>query len=298
MIDFRKPTLEDKQWIKQKTAEMGCPSCEYTFGNIFSFTAKMDIEVAEIFGCFVTRCVYDGQLMYCYPMGNGDRKRAIEALVEDGLSMKSKFIFFGLIREFAEELESFFPGKFHIYFDRDGSDYLYNSDDLINLKGKKYQSKRNHISFFEKNYNWSYEKITRENIHECIKMNEKWIETSLAEYKEDLEYEFEIIKRAFDNYEQLDFVGGLIRIDGEVVAFTMGEEMNDNTFCVHFEKAFSSYRGAYPMINREFCKRELSGYKYIDREDDVGAENLRKAKLSYQPVIIREEYEAELKDVN
>ena len=77
MIDFRKPTLEDKEWIKQKTAEMGCPSCEYTFGNIFSYTAKMDIEVAEIFDCFVTRCIFDGQLMYCYPMGNGDKKKAL-----------------------------------------------------------------------------------------------------------------------------------------------------------------------------------------------------------------------------
>ena len=298
MINFRKPTLEDKQWIKQKTAEMGCPSCEYTFGNIFSYTAKMDIMVAEIFDCLVTRCIFNGQVMYCYPMGNGDRKKAVETLIEDGLSLGEDFLFFGLTKDFAQELESNFPGKFLIEFDRDGSDYLYSSEDLITLKGKKFQPKRNHVSFFEKNYNWSYEKINRDNIDECISMNEKWIETSLSEYREDLEYEFEIIKRAFKHYEVLDFVGGLLRVDGEVIAFTMGERMNEDTFCVHFEKAFSSYRGAYPMINREFCKRELSGYRYIDREDDVGAENLRKAKLSYYPVIIREEYEAKLKDVN
>ncbi|MBE6773485.1 MAG: DUF2156 domain-containing protein [Ruminococcaceae bacterium] len=298
MIDFRTPVIGDRDWIRKRTAEMGCPSCEYTFGNIFSYTAKMDIKVAEIYGCLVTRCIFGDSVLYCYPMGNGDRKKAVEELVQDGLGSGKDFVFFGLTRDFAEELESFYPGRFNIEFDRDGSDYLYYSEDLINLSGKKYQPKRNHISYFEKNYNWEYEVITNDNIPECIDMNSRWIETALAEFREDLEYEFEIIKLAFANYDALGLKGGLIRVDGEVIAFTVGEEMNENTFCVHFEKAFSSYRGAYPIINREFCKRELSSYKYIDREDDVGAENLRKAKLSYHPAIIREEYEAKLKNVD
>lgn len=298
MIDFRTPVIGDREWIRKRTAEMGCPSCEYTFGNIFSYTAKMDIKVAEIYGCLVTRCIFGDRVLYCYPMGNGDRKKAVEELVKDGLGCGKDFVFFGLTRDFAEELESFYPGRFNIEFDRDGSDYLYYSEDLINLSGKKYQPKRNHISYFEKNYNWEYEVITNDNIPECIDMNSRWIETALAEFREDLEYEFEIIKLAFANYDALGLKGGLIRVDGEVIAFTVGEEMNENTFCVHFEKAFSSYRGAYPIINREFCKRELSSYKYIDREDDVGAENLRKAKLSYHPAIIREEYEAKLKNVD
>ena len=279
MIDFRTPVIGDRDWIRKRTAEMGCPSCEYTFGNIFSYTAKMDIKVAEIYGCLVTRCIFGDSVLYCYPMGNGDRKKAVEELVQDGLGCGKDFVFFGLTRDFAEELESFYPGRFNIEFDRDGSDYLYYSEDLINLSGKKYQPKRNHISYFEKNYNWEYEVITNDNIPECIDMNSRWIETALAEFREDLEYEFEIIKLAFANYDALGLKGGLIRVDGEVIAFTVGEEMNENTFCVHFEKAFSSYRGAYPIINREFCKRELSSYKYIDREDDVGAENLRKAKF-------------------
>ena len=298
MIEFRAPTVNDREWINTKTAEMGCPSCEYTFGNIFSYTAKMDIKVAEIFGCLVTRCIFGDSVMYCYPMGNGDRKKAVDALVTDGIGTGKDFVFFGLTRDFAQELETNFPGKFDIAFDRDGSDYIYRSEDLISLSGKKYQPKRNHISFFEKNYNWEYEALTRENIPECIAMNKRWIEDSLPEYREDLEYEFEIIKRAFENYDALHLKGGLIRVDGKVIAFTVGEEMNDTTFCVHFEKAFSAYRGAYPIINREFCKRELFSYKYIDREDDVGAENLRKAKLSYHPAFIREEYEARLKNVD
>ena len=294
MIDFRTPTLEDKDWIIAKIEQTGSPSCEYTFGNIFAYTAKMEIKVAEIFSCLVTRCIYDGQLMYCYPMGNGDKKAAVEAIIEDAADLGKDFRFFGITKEFADELEENFPDVFRIVFDRDGSDYIYSREDLVILKGKRYQPKRNHISYFTKNFNWSYERISRENIADCLRMNERWVDESLDERKEDLLEELEIIRKVFDNYEALDFVGGLIRIDGEVVAFTMGERMNDDTFCVHFEKAFSSYRGAYPMINREFCSRELASYRFVDREDDLGVDNLRKAKLSYYPVLIKEEYEAEL----
>ncbi len=295
MINFYTPTVGDKVWIDEKLRQGGAPSCEYTFGNIFSYTAKIEIGVADFEHCLVTRCVVGDTVLYAYPIGDGNRKKAIEAIVSQAKGNKENFLFFGITREFALELEEFFPGSFNIEADRDGYDYIYLTEDLINLKGKKYQPKRNHISFFKRSYNWSYEKITRENIPECIKMNEKWIEKSGSEYIDELKDELKIIRKVFDNYEQLGFVGGLIRIDGEVIAYAMGERMNEDTFCVHFEKAFSEFRGSYAMINRELCFNELSEYKYVDREDDVGAENLRKAKLSYYPEILKEEYEATLK---
>ena len=298
MIDFHTPTLDDKDWIKARIDETVCPSCEYTFGNIFAYTAIMDIVVADYCGCLLTRCIYDGEVMYCYPVGNGDKKAGIEAIIEDAQGLGRSFIIFGITREFADELEKNFPDKFTITFDRGGSDYIYSCQELIALAGKRYQPKRNHISYFKKNFNWTYEKISRDNIPDCIEMNRKWIEMSLVERQEELYEEFEIINRVFENYEALDFVGGLIRVDGEVVAYTMGERMNGDTFCVHFEKAYSSYRGAYPMINREFCANELSTYKLVDREDDLDVDNLRKAKLSYYPVLIKEEFEAELKNAD
>ncbi len=294
MIEFNKPSIADKEWINRKIEETGSPSCEYTFGNIFAYTAKMEISVAECYSCLVTRCIYNGVLMYCYPVGNGDKKAAVEAIIDDAAAQGKDFILFGMTREFADELEANFPERFKIVFDRDGSDYIYRREDLVTLRGKRYQPKRNHISFFTKNYDWTYERISRDNIADCLEMNKKWIDEALDERKSELSEELEIIKKVFDNYEELDFVGGLIRADGEVIAYTMGERMNEDTFCVHFEKAFSSYRGAYPMINREFCERELSAYRYVDREDDLGADNLRKAKLSYYPVIIKEEFEAKL----
>lgn len=199
------------------------------------------------------------------------------------------------VEEDKELLEKLYPGKFEIKLNRDAFDYVYSSEKLINLSGKKLQPKRNHISYFKKNFNWSYEKITKETIHECLSMSEKWLSENLHKSAEDLEKELKIIRCAFENYDMLGYVGGLIRVDGEVIAYTMGEQLTENTFCVHIEKAFSSIRGAYPMINQQFVQNELSGYKFINREDDVGAENLRKAKLSYAPEILYEKYETRIK---
>ncbi len=289
-------SLEDKNWINEILSEVDFYTCEYPFGNIFSYGAKMLIQVGNIDGCLVTKCVYDDYVMYCCPIGKGDMKKATEFILEDAKNDGRDFEIFGISPESAEFLSKTFPDVFDISLERDTFDYIYLSEDLINLSGKKYQPKRNHISFFMRNTNWSYERITKENIPECLEMSKIWLEGALEEYREDLEAELKIINRVFDNYDELGYVGGLLRADGRVIAYTMGEPASKDMFCVHIEKAFSDIRGAYPMINQQFVKNELSGYKYINREDDTGAENLRKAKLSYYPAILAEKYEAKLKN--
>ena len=296
MLDFHAPTLDDEQWIKEKISQMDFPTCEYSFGSIFSYTAKMYIRVALIHDCLVTKCQFiEDYIEYCFPAGNGDKIRALDFIIEDGIRNGIPFGIFGMNEDDAKLLGKHFSDKFSIFLERDAFDYIYFSDDLINLKGKKYQSKRNHISYFMKNNNWSYETISRSNIAECIEMSRQWLSESNNDMKDELEAEFAIIRKAFDHYERLGYVGGLLRKDGKVIAYTMGEKISDDVFCVHFEKAFSDIRGAYQMINQQFVKNELSGYKYINREDDTGAENLRKAKLSYYPALLPDKYEAKYK---
>lgn len=298
MTELHTVSLEDKDWINEILSQVPFFTCEYPFGNVFSYGAKMEIKVGNIEGCLVTKCSYDGYVMYCCPIGKGDMKKAVEFILTDAEKDGRDFEIFGICPESAEFISREFKDVFDITLQRDTFDYIYLSEDLINLSGKKYQPKRNHISFFMRNNNWSYERITRENIPECLEMSRLWLEGALDEYKEELTAELRIIERVFDNYEDLGYVGGLLRADGKVVAYTMGERMTDEMFCVHIEKAFSDIRGAYPMINQQFVKNELSGFKYINREDDTGAENLRKAKLSYYPAILAEKYEAKLKNVN
>ncbi len=293
MLNFHSPTINDKNWIEQKIAEMKFPTCEYSFGNIFTYTAKIDIKVADAYGCLITKCCFDDNYIgYCFPAGNGDTFKAVKFIIDDGVKSGIPFGIFGMNADNANFIKESCGDKFSIALKRDMSDYIYLSVDLINLRGKKYQPKRNHISFFKKNNNWTYERISEKNIPECIEMSRQWLENSQSEYKTELEAELKIILKAFENYKELGYVGGLLRIDGRVVAYTMGERINDNIFCVHFEKAFAQIRGAYPMINQQFVLNELSSYKYINREDDTGSENLRKAKLSYYPVILPEKYEA------
>ncbi len=298
MIDYHKPEISDKIWVTERLSNRDDLTCEYSFSNIFSYTAKMRLEIADVEGFLVTRCFTDGTIGYCYPVGNGDIKKAIELIMEDMRLQSEPCYLFGLGKNEADELRTLYGECFDIELDRDGSDYIYKSEDLINLVGKKYQPKRNHISFFKKNYNWSYERMTKENIEDCYNMNVEWIESSGSLYSEDLEKELQIIRRVFENFDDLGCKGAVLRIDGKVIAFAMGAQIRSDTFCVHFEKAFSSIRGAYPMINQQFVENELSGYKYIDREDDLGLENLRKAKLSYYPEFLPEKYEAWFKNAN
>lgn len=298
MPDLHLVSLDDKKWINDILSEVDFYTCEYPFGNVFSYGAKMEIRVGNIEGCLVSKCVYNDYVMYCCPIGKGDMKKAVEFILDDAEKDGRDFEIFAISPDSAEFISKNFSDKLNISLERDTFDYIYNSEDLINLSGKKYQPKRNHISYFMKNNNWSYERLSAENIPECYEMSKLWLENSLEEYREELEGELKIIKRVFDNYDKLDYVGGLLRVDGRVVAYTMGEPASKDVFCVHIEKAFSDIRGAYPMINQQFVKNELSSYRYINREDDTGAENLRKAKLSYYPAILAEKYEAKLKNVD
>lgn len=292
MIDFRNPEISDKLWVKERLSVRDDLTCEYSFSNIFAYTAKMRLEIADVEGFLVTRCFTGDTIGYCYPVGKGDIKHVISLVIEDMRLQTAPCYFFGVGTKEAQELEALYGGMFNIELDRDGFDYIYKSEDLIKLAGKKYQPKRNHISFFRKNYNWSYESMSSDNLEECYNMNVEWLQISGSLYSEELEKELQIIRRVFENFDELDCKGAVLRIDGKVIAFALGAQIRSDTFCVHFEKAFSNIRGAYPMINQQFVENELSDYKYIDREDDLGLENLRKAKLSYYPEFLPEKYEA------
>lgn len=182
-------------------------------------------------------------------------------------------------------------GKYYdIYESRNEFDYIYNSLDLINLSGKKYHSKRNHISSFSKQFDWHYEDITTNNIDlvkECAKI---WYEQNSARMDDELKTEMHGVDIMINNMQTLNIKGGAIVIDNKVVAFTLGSPINEKIYNIHIEKALEDFETAYTVINREFAARNLNDYKYINREDDLGIEGLRKSKLSYKPEIILPKY--------
>ena len=196
-----------------------------------------------------------------------------------------------ITKEDFARLDALYPGRFDIRYERDYADYVYEADKLAALSGKKYHSKKNHVNKFMSLYpDWSYEPITKDNIEECFQMALRWRELNGCEADEEKHAEICVTLNFLRLFEELQMRGGALRVNGEIVAFTVGEAvgMRQDTLVVHIEKAFSEIQGAYTVINQQFAIHEGKDFQYINREDDVGQEGLRKAKLSYKPVFLIE----------
>ena len=281
-MEFHSPTLKDCEWVLRAFNFGQTDCCEYCFGNIFMWSDIYKNKIYNDNGIFVSADFTD-EPVFCYPIGDGDKKATIEKLIEFSKSLGVSLEFFGMTEKDRDELQFLFPKQFEITEERDYFDYLYTSESLATLVGRKLASKRNHISYFEKTFDWKYEPISKENIHQCELLNEHWERLNREKNPEEIGDEHLAIKKALANFFELGLEGGILTIENEIVAFTFGEKLNDNTFCTHVEKAYGNIRGAYQMINREFARQLRDRYEYINREDDTGSEGLRRAKLSYHP---------------
>lgn len=288
-MDFHSPALSDKSVIQEIFDSDSTDCCEYCFGNIFMWSDIYQNKINTQDGVFISKTFRDA--FYCYPRGSGDKKRVIKEITESDKGA----VFYGLTESDKEELCSLFPDKFEFFEDRDAFEYIYRTEDLAYLRGKKYHSKKNHISYFEKNFDWHFEEITPKNIDRCRILNDQWERLNEQKEPEEIENEHEAISKAFGSFFELGLYGGILFVENEAVAFTFGEGLNGSTFCTHVEKAYANFRGAYQMINRELAKALLGKYEFINREDDTGSEGLRNAKLSYRPVTLLTKYNARLK---
>ncbi len=292
MLDFHKITLNDGPWMRgilQKTHHM---SCEYCFGNHYVWQKTYDARVCRINDYYIVGLRNDeGEdgISFLYPAGVGDIRPVIEALLKHCHEVGIRFRMHSMEEADKEELLRLFPEKFEITEHRDYADYVYRVSDLVNLSGKKYHGKRNHLARFYEN-DWSFEPITPDNVAECLEMNHRW-SVENADTKEDgVLAERCAVRLCLTHMEELGCFGGLLRVNGAVAAYTVGERLNSDTVVVHFEKAFSRIQGAYPAINREFLSRMCRDYAYVNREEDLGIEGLRRAKESYHPAFLVTKY--------
>jgi hypothetical protein len=236
--------------------------------------------------------VRESGTVYCLPVGPGDLGEVIPLLRGDAARHGAPLAFYGLNEGDLPRLEQACPGAFRFETRRGSADYIYRREDLALLAGKKYHQKRNHAARFEREYGWRYEEITSPLLEECHGMLRRWAQRNSDKNPEALRQEQTALERCFAHYESFGLRGGLLRVDGQVIAFTLGEALNAQTFCTHFEKADTQYAGAYQMIHRCFAQHSLGGFEFVHREEDLGDEGLRKAKLSYQPALLLEKYTA------
>lgn len=269
-------------------------SCEYSFTDLFNWSGVHQTEVARMGDYGIIRSGFK-EFSYLYPFGRGDVRPVIEAMMEDAREHRVTFTISLILEPMKEELETLFPGLFAYSEERAYFDYIYTQESLSTLRGRQLSGKRNHINAFKKLYpDWSFEKITAENIAECWQMNEEWSARNELSLGSGLLKERSALKSAFEHFFEENLSGGLIRVNGKVIAYSMGHPLNSDTFVVHFEKAFDDIRGAYQMINQQFALNCCEGYTYLNREDDTGLEGLRKAKLSYLPHTLLKKYDAKL----
>ncbi len=289
MLEFRTAAVDDIPAIKEIFNSFNEVSCELSAVNLILWQKQFGFSFCIEDGVLYTKNCIDSKVSFGIPFSH-DMPLAIARLKEYCKNENIPLALFGAQGERMYILKQQMHDMFAFEAKRDSFEYIYNRESLAELSGKKYHSKRNHISSFKKKYNWSYETLNDENKVDALEMLNDWY--SLNKDKEDdfMLSEKQGLEKILSSQLIPEVKGGVLRVDGEVVAFTLGCEISKEIFDVNIEKALTDFDGAYAMINQQFVSNELCGYKYVNREEDMGLEGLRKAKLSYRPEILLEKY--------
>ncbi len=294
MIEFRPVRLEDRATIERFTMSSDITNCDLSFANMFCWQEVYHSAWAIVDGFLVIRFHIDGgdRLGYMQPVGEGDCARIIPALREDAHAHGQRLRIIGLTDRGREMIRQMHIGQFAFESDRALEDYVYAADDLRNLPGRRYQPKRNHINRFMAEYpDYRYEELTPDRFDECMQLEREWRRNHEG-HTSELRAEQRAMQRAFAHFAELGMTGGCIYVGERMVAFTYGSAVNDHTFDTHVEKADTDYDGAFTVINCLFARHLPERFTLINREEDLGIEGLRRAKLSYHPAVIQHKFTA------
>ena len=300
-MEFKEITLQDRDWMRQLLGYSDNRATEFNFTVLYIWRDIMHSRVCRVGDYLVVRFFPNGAPapMYLFPSGRGtaeELKGVLESCMEDARQNGHPFLMASVQNGHREILENLFPDRFTFEPNRDYFDYIYSAEDLTFLRGKKFQSKRNFVSRFKRQEGWSYEPLGKDNLKECAAMSINWCAKYGCGKDPSMASESCSVKNALQNFEQLGLMGGLLRLNGEVVAFTIAEKTNSDTLLVHIEKAYGDIVGAYPAIANEFLRNsiveegEQLSVKYINREDDAGDLGLREAKMQYHTLFLLEKY--------
>ncbi len=290
ILQFKEFKLEDKPLIDAYFAEHHYESSDHSFTTLYMWQYAYGISWAEENNVLYIRGGGKTQpfLLPPFAKDDGDFVAGLDVAKEWFRENNLPFMFRGVSPEVKERMIKLCENCYDFEPDRDNFEYIYSTEAMLSLAGKKLREKRNHLNQFRMQYaGYEYEPISAANMDECREVAKKW-----ADNHEEAEEELEAISRLFDHWDALKLKGGVIRIFGHVEAFTIGEELNDRMSLVHIEKANPEIRGLYQAINNEFLRNTFSHLEFVNREEDMGMPGLRQAKESYQPVKFAEKFTA------
>lgn len=300
MLEFH--PLHPGEWEAYQALLLDSPprGCEYSFGNLCLWGRQ---QVAFLDGCVAFVACLPGRTVYPYPMGPGNRRQALEEVLAHARWQGIPCHLTGLTAADCRELESWFPGRFSILEDRDSWDYVYAVHDLADLPGRTFQKKRNHLHRFRATHpHCRVEPLGSHNLPQAQQMVNDWYVRRKQRHPQgDYLPEAIAITRAFQRFDALGLVGIALVEAGEILGVTMASPMGRDTYDVHFEKAREEVPGAYAAVNQalaQYLRERNPQTRFLNREDDLGLEGLRRAKLSYHPHHMVEKFQAREKEGN
>lgn len=290
---FNPLTFDDKHIFDRYLNEYKFSTSEYAFANLLIWRKGCNIKYTIYNGTLIIKKRdFKGNYHFMQPIGykKENLKDLIEKLKEYKLENKMNYLFKDVEKSFLNDIKKLYGDEVLIEEDIDNFDYIYDREKLATLSGKKLHGKKNHYNYFIKTYGYMVKDLSEPFVKEdCIKAAENWHQEKHSG-DEYLTYELEGIKELINHMDELNQKGIAVYVDGVISAFTIGECVNEDMAIIYIEKGRSDIRGIYSFINKAFVEEYLSNVKYINREQDLGIEGLRKAKKSYNPLKLEEKY--------
>lgn len=280
---WQKITIDFKEKLEEYSGKK-IQMCDYSFTNLYLWSFGDDIQYKEEDGLLFIKGSYSSEEDYFMPLSKSGRLEDIKKGVDKLISQGKK------IKYVSQEVVDFLGEDYEIQEMRDSFDYVYHVEDLAFLKGRKYSKKKNKLNQFIKNYNYNYERLTSENLERVIQFQNSWCIKKNCQESENLTSESIGLESVFQNYSKLDLVGGVLTVDENIIAYTLGEKLTEEMVVIHVEKADEIYNGSYQAINALYLQNEWREIQFVNREDDSGVDGIRKAKESYFPTIMVKKY--------
>ena len=301
MLELQKITIDDKEMFDRFLKRKCSRHSEFTFTNLFMWRKSYDICYLILDDMLCIMPQHKGSARSAtFPIGfmtedggEYDIRPVIETLIRQAEEEKREFLLRLYDNKTVDRLVTAFPGRFFITEDVNYFDYVYRVADLVQLSGKRYHAKKNFVNRFQKSYDWEYQRLSAENAGECLELFARWSQKEDGD-AESIAEEAEAVQELFENWDALGVRGGCLRVDGAMVAFSVGEPLCEDTVVIHLEHADTDYVGAFAMMNQQFLAHEWQDYTYVNREEDMGIPGLRKAKESYRPAFMVKKYVATL----
>ncbi len=286
-LSFKKIELEDKEIFDNYYKQTPQYSAYVSFVTLFGWRKIVDYDLAfkngEIFIKFFNKT--KKRNYFFMPQNTKD---SVKAAIETLLSENEIPDFYNITEKQKDIISELYGNKFSFERNRNGDNYIYTSESLAALSGKKLHSKKNKLNKFKKTYQYEYVKVDKTNVDECLSISKKWCERKCRDNSDTAD--FTACEEVLNNLEKLNVKCGALKCDNKIIAFSVGEKVAPDMAIIHYEKADTDYDGSYAAINNEFIINEWSDIKYINREEDMGIEGLRKAKMAYCPEFMLETY--------